>query len=282
MYFSRSVLALKFCDQPSFLAFFPPSGTCAKTIALASWIMLAHSGTFLRPHLLVTTLLRRETRMPRDLPERSFVADPSWKNIENEWVWGRGVGILKLLNNTQGTVLWIAVMFTSAGTLFSPLDPFEYVSSPGLSFFICVMGRKLFIFEHSATGFCDGVVNLFTTVNISSRIFNRYIYLLSYLRNRMYMYVGICFYLIIDKHIECFWLVKLGPISIKDRKLHSLSPSVPSPLSVLLPPSLFLPPFLPPFLIRGLPLYETPPIRAQSPRYCPHDSWDSIFMGVFA
>lgn len=159
---------------------------------------------------------------------------------------GGGVGILKLLNNTQGAILWITVTFTSAVTLFSPLDPFECVSSPGLSLFICAMGRKLFIFEHSATGFCDGVVNLFTTVNISSRIFNHYIYLLSYLRNRMYMYVGICFYLTIEKHIECFWLVKLGPISIKDRKLHSLSPSVPSPLSVL--PSLSLPASLPPTL----------------------------------
>ena len=39
------------------------------------------------------------------------------------------------------------------------------------------MGLHLFLFEESATGFCDGILSLFTTVSDSTRIFNYDIYL---------------------------------------------------------------------------------------------------------
>ena len=70
-----------------------------------------------------------------------------------------------------------------------------------------------------------------------------------------------------EKNIECFWLVKLGPVSIKDGKPHFFPlSSLPSLSSSL--PFIFLPPFLIHFLMGGrcggsIPVNETLPPRAQ-------------------
>lgn len=93
---------------------------------------------------------------------------------------GGAMGVWKLPNNTQGAVMNCCHGYISWHPFLSP-TPLQmcFITSPGLSLFICARGLKLFIFEHSA-------------------------------------------------------VVKLDPISIKDRKLHSLSLLL-GPFSLLCP-----------------------------------------------
>lgn len=128
MCFSRSVLALKLCGQPGFVFFFfssPPSG--AEIIALASWIMSAHSGHVSTP--AGSHLASERNQNIKGFPRMILRC---WPQVEEYWEWvGVGEGGLEsgsCLTIHKG-LSWIAVMVTSAGILFSPPHPFKCVSA---------------------------------------------------------------------------------------------------------------------------------------------------------
>ena len=152
--------------------FLPPSGTCAKTIAIATWFMLVHWG-----HVSTSAysnLLSERSENATGFPRTMLHC---WPQLEEYWE-GLGEVPEAAQQCTTGYSMNCCHTYISWHPFLSP-RPLEigFFASLGLGLFICATGLNWFIFERAATGFCDGIVNLFTTVDVSTRIFNHYIYL---------------------------------------------------------------------------------------------------------